>query len=51
MLLDALEAARDGRLPPGSARTLEGVRMPNALEVIVGEGEHWKDAALDPLTT
>jgi phthalate 4,5-dioxygenase len=51
MLLDALEAARDGVPPPGSVRGADAVRLPNALEVIVEAGGQWKDAALDPVTT
>lgn len=51
MLLDALEMSRAGGLPPGSARAADGVRLPNALEVIVGEGQHWRDAVLDPIST
>ena len=50
MLLDALSAADAGELPPGSALTPQGVRLPNALEVIVEAGERWQDTALDPLT-
>ncbi len=51
MLLDALSAAEAGRLPPGSALTPEAVRLPNALEVLVGEGERWEDSALDQVTS
>jgi phthalate 4,5-dioxygenase len=51
MLLDALDATLAGARPPGSALGPDTVRLPNALELIVGEGQHWKDAALDPLTT
>ncbi len=46
MLLDALNAAEAGELPPGSALAPEIPRLPNALEVIVAEGERWEDAAL-----
>jgi phenylpropionate dioxygenase-like ring-hydroxylating dioxygenase large terminal subunit len=49
MLLDALHAADAGRLPPGSARSPEGVRLPNCLEAVVAEGEHWDDVVLDQL--
>jgi phthalate 4,5-dioxygenase oxygenase subunit len=48
MLLAGLEAARAGALPPGSARTAGGVRLPNATELLVDEGTRWEDAALDP---
>lgn len=51
MLLDALSAAEAGRLPPGSALTPEAVRLPNALEVLVGEGQRWEDSALDQVTS
>jgi len=50
MLLDSLSAADDGALPPGSARAPGGVRLPNALELLVEEGQRWEDAALDQLT-
>jgi phthalate 4,5-dioxygenase len=49
ILLDALEAAGAGRLPPGSALTESGVHLPNACEVLVDEGACWEDAALAPL--
>jgi phthalate 4,5-dioxygenase oxygenase subunit len=48
MLLDAVATAESGGLPPGSALSPGGVRLPNASEVLVDEGGHWKDAALDP---
>jgi hypothetical protein len=51
MLLDALAAVDAGKLPPGSARSPEGVRLPNCLDVIVAEGRRWEDAALDHLPT
>jgi nitrite reductase/ring-hydroxylating ferredoxin subunit len=50
ILLEALRAAEAGELPPGSALTPGGVRMPNALEVTVEEGERWENAVLDPAT-
>ncbi len=50
MLLDAVNAAETGVLPPGSARAPDGVRLPNAREIIVNEGQRWDDAALDQLT-
>ncbi len=49
LLLDALEAAKAGQLPPGSALRPEGVRLPNASEVLVDEGMRWEHAAFDPL--
>jgi phthalate 4,5-dioxygenase len=51
MLLDALHAAESGELPPGSALRPEAVRLPNAREIVVGEGMRWEDAALDQLTS
>jgi hypothetical protein len=51
ILLAALESAGTGGLPPGSARTPGGVRLPNATEVLVDEGTRWEDAALDRLTS
>jgi phthalate 4,5-dioxygenase oxygenase subunit len=50
MLLDALSAAESGEIPPGSALTKEVARLPNALEVVVPDGERWEDAALDQVT-
>jgi phthalate 4,5-dioxygenase oxygenase subunit len=51
MLLDALRAVEAGELPPGSALTPDGVRLPNALEAVLREGERWEDVALDRLPT
>jgi phenylpropionate dioxygenase-like ring-hydroxylating dioxygenase large terminal subunit len=51
MLLDALLAAEAGRLPPGSARSRDAVRMPNALEVVVEAGARWEDAAQSQLAS
>jgi phthalate 4,5-dioxygenase len=50
MLLDALSAVGAGTPPPGSALAPGGVRLPNALEVVVEEGGRWEDTALDQLT-
>lgn len=50
MLLDAVRAVEAGDLPPGSARSPEGVRLPNAIEVVVEPGQRWEDAALDQVT-
>jgi phenylpropionate dioxygenase-like ring-hydroxylating dioxygenase large terminal subunit len=49
MLLEALAAADRDQLPPGSAFSPDGVRLPNATEMLVDEGTRWEDAALDPL--
>jgi phthalate 4,5-dioxygenase oxygenase subunit len=51
MLLDALAARDAGTLPPGSALSPDGVRLPNASEMLVDPGQRWEDAALDQLTT
>jgi phenylpropionate dioxygenase-like ring-hydroxylating dioxygenase large terminal subunit len=48
MLLDALAGADANALPPGSALTADGVRLRNASEMLVDEGQRWQDAALDP---
>jgi phthalate 4,5-dioxygenase len=50
MLLDALAASQAGTLPPGSARTPDGLGFPNASEMLVDEGQRWEDAALNPVT-
>jgi phthalate 4,5-dioxygenase len=50
MLLDALDAAGAGDLPPGSALMPGGVRMPNALEAIIEKGDRWEDVVLGQLT-
>lgn len=47
MLLDALEGAKEGKLPPGSAWTPGGIRLQNASEVLVDEGQRWEEATLD----
>jgi phthalate 4,5-dioxygenase len=49
MLLESLSAAERGELPPGSVFTPDGVRLPNAAEMLVDEGTRWEDAALDAL--
>lgn len=46
MLLQALESAGAGDLPPGSARAKGPVRMPNAAEMLVDDGVRWEDALL-----
>jgi hypothetical protein len=47
MLLEALQATESGELPPGSAHTPGGIRLPNASEMLIDEGMGWEDAALD----
>jgi len=49
LLLDAVRAAQGGALPPGSARTPGGVRMRNALEAVLDDGQRWEDVALDQI--
>ena len=49
VLLDALAAVDAGELPPGSARSAEAVRMRNALEAVLNEGDRWEDVALEQL--
>jgi hypothetical protein len=49
MLLQALDGAAAGDRPPGSVFTPDGIRLPNAAEVLVDEGTRWEDASLDPL--
>jgi phenylpropionate dioxygenase-like ring-hydroxylating dioxygenase large terminal subunit len=49
MLLQAIEGAAAGERPPGSAFTPGGIRLPNAAELLVDEGERWEQASLDPL--
>jgi phenylpropionate dioxygenase-like ring-hydroxylating dioxygenase large terminal subunit len=51
MLLDALAASDAGALPPASALAPDGVRLPNASEMLVDAGRRWEDAALGQLTT
>jgi phthalate 4,5-dioxygenase len=51
MLLEGLAAFEVGELPPGSAFSPEGVRLPNASEMLVGPGDRWEDAVLDRLTS
>ena len=50
MLLDTLAGAEAGTLPPGSARSAEGVRLPNCFQVLVPEGGRWEDATLDQVS-
>ncbi len=46
MLLQALIEAEVGKLTPRNALAAEIPRLPNALEVIVAEGQRWEKAAL-----
>jgi phthalate 4,5-dioxygenase len=48
MLIGALNADESGRPPPGSVFTPGGIRLPNALEVLVDEGTRWESAAFAP---
>jgi nitrite reductase/ring-hydroxylating ferredoxin subunit len=43
ILLDALRAAEEGDLPPGSALAPESVHLPNALEAVLEPGGRWED--------
>ena len=49
VLLDALRAVESGELPPGSARSPQPVRLPNAVEAVLDEEQRWQDLALDPV--
>jgi hypothetical protein len=51
LLLGALDAADAGQLPPGSALSSQAVRLPNALEALLPEGQRWEEAAFDRLTS
>jgi phenylpropionate dioxygenase-like ring-hydroxylating dioxygenase large terminal subunit len=43
MLLTALASSVGGEPPPGSARSGAPVRLPNAAEAILDEGDRWQD--------
>lgn len=43
LILDALAAADDGRLPPGSARAVEPVRIPHPYDTFLEAGASWRD--------
>jgi phthalate 4,5-dioxygenase len=47
MLLEALEVADAGEHPPGSARSREPVRLPNALEALLDDEQQWRTLALE----
>jgi hypothetical protein len=49
ILLNALATAETGALPPGSAHTPGGIRMRNALEAVLEDGQRWEDVALDQI--
>ncbi len=51
VLLDAVRTAGTGELPPGSARASAAVRLPNALEAIIDEGDRWEDISLHQVTS
>jgi nitrite reductase/ring-hydroxylating ferredoxin subunit len=42
MLLEAIASYHAGELPPGSARTPGGVRIPEPFEELLGSGEQWR---------
>ena len=47
MLLEALQVADAGGHPPGSARSAEAVRLPNALEALLDDEHEWRTLALE----
>lgn len=49
MLLEAVADAQGAGSPPGSARSLEPVRMPNAVEGVLKDDERWQDLILGQL--
>jgi phthalate 4,5-dioxygenase len=51
VLLEALGAVESGELPPGSALASKAVRIPNAREGVLEEGQRWEDLTVDQLTT
>ena len=46
ILLDALSTVESGGTPPGSARSARPVRMINAREIFVEDGELWRDTVV-----
>jgi hypothetical protein len=48
-LLDALEAASSGALPPGSAVSGQPVVVPNCNEMLLGKDQRWDDLATEPV--
>jgi phthalate 4,5-dioxygenase len=47
LLLEALAAFKQGRLPPGSALGPDSVRVPDPYDAILGPGESWLDLVTD----
>jgi hypothetical protein len=43
LILDTIAAYQTGKLPPGSARTPEGVRIPQPFDAMLDPGESWRD--------
>jgi phthalate 4,5-dioxygenase len=43
LILDTIAAYEAGKLPPGSARTPEGVRIPQPFDAMLDPGESWRD--------
>ena len=48
LILDATAAYEAGRLPPGSARSPEGVRIPQPFDAVLDAGQSWGE--LEPVT-
>ena len=51
LLLGALDSVKSGEQPPGSVFTPGGVRLPNAIEAFLAEGQRWEETVLDPLSS
>lgn len=45
LILDTVAAWQSGELPPGSARTAGGVRVPQPFDTTLESGESWRDLA------
>jgi nitrite reductase/ring-hydroxylating ferredoxin subunit len=43
LILDTIAAYKAGRLPPGSVRTPEGVRIPQPFDAVLDAGESWRE--------
>jgi phthalate 4,5-dioxygenase oxygenase subunit len=43
LILDTIAASEEGQLPPGSARTPGGVRIPQPFDAELGAGETWRE--------
>ena len=50
LLLDTIAAYEAGKLPPGSARTPEGVRIPQPFDAVLDPGESWREPTVHELT-